>query len=621
MPWSRGYKSIILPTVKRARSKVLALSCTAACVALTLTTGWSSAAWSAPFSHVRMPSHTSATVPGTGEGRSWTDPHSLSLSQPHTLPIDRVTGRRANVAGTQNVDEVAYNWAGLIETGTTFTGISADWTVPTIQPSPSTQVSATWIGIDGYSASDPTIVQIGTTQQTEGGANTYFAWYELYPAAPIYIGDVQPGDSMEAGISQSSPGSWTIGIEDLTTSDSYVKTVSYDGPAESAEWIEEAPATTGGHILTLADFGAVAFDDLGLGVPDPSAAVENYTSMADTAGQIIAYPSNVDTSTNSFTVTYGSPSGTQPNPVPPSTNPVAIQRVFGQDAIGTAIAVSESHFSSTGSAASVVLARSDYFADALAGGPLAAALNGPLLITPGASLSQNLDSRVLAEIQRVLPTGKTVYILGGPLALSTSIDKSLGTLGYKVQRIAGSDEFATAVEVAGQLGNPEDIFETTGLNYYDALSAVPAVIANHGAILLTNGATQSPETLAYIEEHATDTRFAIGGPLAAAGADPSAIAVYGQDLYGTAAAVAETFFPSPTSFGAAASSSFADALAGGPILGDSNAPMLLVPASGPLPSALTTYLRSVASGITSGTLFGGPIAVGNDVVTELQSAA
>src|SRR5208282_5725150 len=139
-----------------------------------------------------------------------------------------------------------------------------------------------------------------------------------------------------------------------------------------------------------------------------------------------------------------------------------------------------------------VLARSDFFADALAGGPLAAQMDGPLLITPGASQSTALDPRVQAEIQRVLPKGGTVYILGGDLALSPDIDTALQALGYVTQRIAGTDEYGTAVDIAEALGNPTTIFEATGLSFQDALSAVPAAIEEHGAILLTDGSSPDP---------------------------------------------------------------------------------------------------------------------------------
>jgi putative cell wall-binding protein len=297
-----------------------------------------------------------------------------------------------------------------------------------------------------------------------------------------------------------------------------------------------------------------------------------------------------------------------------------VSRVYGQDAIGTAVAASQAQFPEADSAKAVVLARSDFFSDALAGGPLAAQMGGPLLITPGASLRSSLDQRVLTEIQRVLPGGKTVYILGGDLALSPDIDTTLEGLGYSVVREAGADEYATAVDIAEQLGNPKTIFEATGLNFYDSLSAVPAAVESQGAIVLTDGSTQAPETAAYLAAHSSDTRYAIGGPLAAFGADPSATAIYGQDFYGTSVAVATHFFSNPNTFGAATSTSFTDALSAGPTMGLANAPVLLVPPSGALPSATSQYLSSVASGLCGGTLYGGPLAVGDDVLAELSAA-
>jgi hypothetical protein len=302
-------------------------------------------------------------------------------------------------------------------------------------------------------------------------------------------------------------------------------------------------------------------------------------------------------------------------------NPVgAFSRVYGTTAIGTAIAISQARFPASNSVPAVVVARSDFFSDALAGGPLAARVGGPLLITPGASLSSTLDPTVLSEIERVLEPGGTVYLLGGPLALSPTIDPALESKGYTVTRVAGSDEYATAVAIAEQMGNPGVIFEATGLNFPDALSAVPAAINQHGAILLTDGTTQAPETAAYLAAHTHDIRYAIGGPLAAAGADKTATAIYGQDQYGTSAAVATAFFATPKMVGAATGTNFPDGLAAGPGLGLADAPLLLVEPTGALPPAVLAYLQAAAATVTAGTLFGGPLAVTDQVLSELDGA-
>src|SRR5579875_1347116 len=298
-----------------------------------------------------------------------------------------------------------------------------------------------------------------------------------------------------------------------------------------------------------------------------------------------------------------------------------VTQIYGTDPIGTSIAISEQEFPTTDSAQAVVLARDDFFADALAGGPLAAAVDGPMLLTEGAPQSATLDPRTEAEIERVLAPGGTVYVLGGDLAIAQGVDSTLQSLGYSVVREAGSDEYATAVDIAEQLGNPSTIFEATGLSFYDALSAVPAAIASHAAILLTDGSTQAPETAAYLAAHPGDTRYAIGGPLAAAGADPGATSVYGADLYATSAAVATTFFPHATLFGAATSATFTDALGGGAYMatGGRSGPLLIVNPSAPLPTEILPYLASLAPG-TPGVVFGGPLAVGPDVVAALAAA-
>jgi large repetitive protein len=304
----------------------------------------------------------------------------------------------------------------------------------------------------------------------------------------------------------------------------------------------------------------------------------------------------------------------------PTSTP-APDQVFGQTAVGTSVAISQEGFPTGDSAGAVVLARSDYFADALAGGPLAAHVGGPLLLTPGAPVSSTLDPSVQAEIVRVLAPGGTVYILGGDLAISSHVDSTLTGLGYHVVRVAGKDEYATAVDVAEQLGNPATIFEATGLKYYDALSAVPAAIEDNGAILLTNGATQAPETAAYLAAHPGDVRYAIGGPLAAFGADPSATPVYGQDQFGTSAAIASRFFPNAVTFGAATAGDFQDALGGGVFMGTRGhaGPMLLVNSAVPLPTAISQYLATLKKGALA-YVFGGPSAVGSSVVSALQSA-
>jgi hypothetical protein len=240
-------------------------------------------------------------------------------------PVHWVNGLRPNVAGhslgggTQE-SVASTNWAGWIASGTTFTGIGADWTVPTVAPAQPAEDSSEWIGIDGVSDTD--LIQTGTSQDTVGGTTSYFAWYELLPAPSVLIaGTLAPGDSMEAAIVETSPGSgtWTITIEDLTQKWTYTNSFSYSIPALSAEWIEEAPIVDGSQ-STLADFGSTSFSSLGISGTDLAAGGLTAVDLVNSSLAIIAYPTAIDNS--SFSVLYGTP---QPEvtSISPTSGPTA----------------------------------------------------------------------------------------------------------------------------------------------------------------------------------------------------------------------------------------------------------------------------------------------------------
>jgi Cell wall binding domain 2 (CWB2) len=163
-----------------------------------------------------------------------------------------------------------------------------------------------------------------------------------------------------------------------------------------------------------------------------------------------------------------------------------------------------------------VLARSDLFPDALAGVPLAAASTGPLLITP----PTQLDGRVAAEMQRILPLDRPVYLLGGTGALSQAVEEQVKALGYTtVTRLAGPDRFATALAIAIQveqvLGEaPFVVLVATGRNFPDALAA-GAAAGFGGVVVLSNDATlpQPVRDYVVVKQQVDNALVAtVGGP-------------------------------------------------------------------------------------------------------------
>jgi uncharacterized repeat protein (TIGR01451 family) len=289
-------------------------------------------------------------------------------------------------------------------------------------------------------------------------------------------------------------------------------------------------------------------------------------------------------------------------------------RLAGSDRIATSIAASKSAYPAGASAGAVVLSRSDAYADALAGVPLAAAKQAPLLLTPPGGL----DTRTKAEIRRVLAPGLTVYLLGGEGAIGKAVASAITSMGYGVVRFAGADRFATAVVIADRgLSNPDVLLLATGTDFPDALGAGAAAATVAGAVLLTNGSRMPSPTASYLSAHPGATRYALGGPAAAA--DRGATPIVGADRYDTSRRAAERFFSAPPAVGVASGLTFADALAGGVHIAARGGPLVLS-APNALPAIVHDYLMRNAPSIASAYVFGGLAAVGARVERAVQNA-
>jgi len=241
--------------------------------------------------------------------------HSVNQGQPQSEPAQWAATLGPHVAGTKDTEE-SYNWSGYVDTGSQFSAASAQWIVPVVQPSSSTLYSSTWVGVDG--ATDTSLIQTGTTQESGGGSAAYFAWYEILPSAATEIFSVSPGDQMEASVQEVSAGTWTIAITDSTSGQSFSNQFAYSAPQSSAEWIEEAP-TVNNEQSDLAYFGSAQFTDVSDTASAPGSVTSAPVDMVDSNLDVIASPGAL--SNNSFTVTDDE---TQtPTSPPTSTTPAA----------------------------------------------------------------------------------------------------------------------------------------------------------------------------------------------------------------------------------------------------------------------------------------------------------
>ena len=181
----------------------------------------------------------------------------------------------------------------------------------------------------------------------------------------------------------------------------------------------------------------------------------------------------------------------------------SVSRVSGSDRYDTSVEVSQKGWDS---AETVVLARGDDYADALAGVPLAHKLNAPILI----NRKQKIYDATLDELKRLGATN--VILLGGESAISKAVETQLEE-DFEVKRISGENRFDTAAKIASKV-SPEgtaEVVVVNGMNFPDALS-----VASHAAqeglpILLTEAKKLSKETEKALEDLNAYKTVVIGG--------------------------------------------------------------------------------------------------------------
>jgi hypothetical protein len=174
------------------------------------------------------------------------------------------------------------SWAGYAAHSTTYTSVTSSWVQPSISCTSSGYYAAFWVGLDGYSSASTE--QAGTENDCSGSTPAYYAWYDLYPANPVYLDQtVKAGDSMTATVSATTKDVFTITIHDATQDWNFTTHQSDTGAARSsAEVIVQVPnpPALGTHTVT---FTGAHVNGGTLGASDPTLI----TSPGVTCGSIL----------------------------------------------------------------------------------------------------------------------------------------------------------------------------------------------------------------------------------------------------------------------------------------------------------------------------------------------
>lgn len=260
-----------------------------------------------------------------------------------------------------------------------------------------------------------------------------------------------------------------------------------------------------------------------------------------------------------------------------------VGRLAGTDRYATSCEAVQDRFAESPVA---IIATGRDFPDALCAAGLAGAYKAPVLLTNTNSLPDSVRTQLLGLETR------EVYIVGGADVVSESVADALEGMGIDVQRIAGSDRYATSRAVADHLadiGHTEFCYVARGDDFPDALSLAPLAAHFAGPVLLTRTSALPGSILGALQDYDYEYAVVAGGEAAvstsvynvvAAEIPPDQITrASGANRYETAAAVAEWAWDSDVSngefVGLAIGDNFPDALAGGAACGYERGVLLL----------------------------------------------
>jgi hypothetical protein len=197
----------------------------------------------------------------------------LTLAATAAAALAAVSTASADSADIQQA--ASGNWSGYVagassdSSGTRFKSVSGSWVAPTAECTSGAGSGATysafWVGLGGAGQTQA-LEQAGTeTNCSASGQASYYAWYELVPAAPVRISlAVRPGDRISTRVTAEGTAV-DVSVSNQTTGQSFSKQLTMSNPdVSSAEWIAEAPSSCDSSLgdctpLSLTNFGTVNF--------------------------------------------------------------------------------------------------------------------------------------------------------------------------------------------------------------------------------------------------------------------------------------------------------------------------------------------------------------------------
>lgn len=287
----------------------------------------------------------------------------------------------------------------------------------------------------------------------------------------------------------------------------------------------------------------------------------------------------------------------------------SVSRIQGETRFETATEISRTSY---GTAETVFITNAREFADALAGVPLAYQQQAPILPVQGNAVHQSVQD----EISRLGAT--EAVILGGPAAVSESVESELAALGLSTRRLAGETRFETAEAIAEELletSASEQAIVVDGFEFADAMSIAPFAAQEGRPIYLTRtNQLDNPELLSQF-----DNTIIVGGENAVSFAVENElnnpVRLAGDTRYDTNVEVLEYYGVHNNHLYVSTGLDFVDALTGSVLAANDQTGVALV--RGGVNNRLDFFLDNHQ--FRHFTLFGGPAAISESVENELTN--
>jgi len=267
----------------------------------------------------------------------------LTLAATTACALGAVSTASAASADVQQAS--SGNWSGYVaggssdSSGTHFKSVTGSWVAPTANCTNAAGSGATysafWVGLGGAGQTQA-LEQAGTeTNCSASGQASYYAWYELVPAAPVRLSlAVNAGDHVSTRVTVEGT-TVDVSVSNESTGQSFSKQLTMSNPdVSSAEWIAEAPSSCDSSLgnctpLPLTNFGTVDFTSSSattsdgqtgsISDPNRSAAAVSLTPGAGGSGYEgvdlgsgqssgSASPSSLSSDGSSFSVAYSASS-------------------------------------------------------------------------------------------------------------------------------------------------------------------------------------------------------------------------------------------------------------------------------------------------------------------------